>query len=108
MIKITDIITAIKGAGFKIAFDSFSTPQALPFLCYTDQGSNDFYADNENYTNSTVYDLELYTSKKSKATENQITGILKGLGIAYSRNPTTFISEENCYSTVYTFELMEE
>lgn len=105
--KITDIIAAIKAAGFKIAHDSFSTAQQLPFLCWTDEGSDDFYADNLNYLDKTSYNLELYTKTKSKATEKQITDILKGLGVSYSRNPTQWIADEQCFATVFLFDLLD-
>lgn len=107
MCKITDIIAGIKAVGFKIAHDSFSSAQTLPFLCWTDEGSDDFYADDSNYLDMTSYNLELYTKTKSKATEKQITDVLKDIGVTYSRNPTQWIQEEQCFATVYFFTLLD-
>lgn len=106
MVKITEIITAIK-AIYPIAHDSFTTTQALPFVCWTDEGDSDFFADNKNYLQKTQYNLELYTKLKSKADEKKIQDILLNLGVSYSRNPTTKIPDENCFSTVFSFELID-
>jgi len=106
MTTITQIIAAIK-AIYPIAHDSFTTAQALPFVCWTDEGDEDFFADNQNYLSKSVYNLELYTKLKSKAEEKRIQDILINLGISYSRNPTTKIPSENCFSTVFSFELID-
>lgn len=106
MPTIEQVITAIKSAGFKIAYDSFDTPQSLPFLCWVDEGSADFYADNVNYTDFMAVTLELFTKSKSKTIESQVTTVLKNLNIAYKRNPSTFVQSENCYITIFEFTLM--
>jgi hypothetical protein len=107
MTTITAIITAIKAAGYQVAHDSFSSPQALPFVCWTDEGSNSLYADNICYLTKSVYNVELYTKYKSKADEKKIQDALNAQGVTYSRNPTTKIDSEDCFQTVFIFELID-
>jgi len=107
MTTITAIITAIKAAGYQVAHDSFSGPQSLPFVCWTDEGTNSFYADNSNYLNKSQYNIELYTKNKSKADEKKIQDALTAQGVTYSRNPTTKIDSEDCFQTVFIFELID-
>lgn len=107
MTNITAIITALKAAGYPVAHDSFTTPQTLPFVCWTDEGSADFHADNATYLPKSLYNVELYTKYKSKADEKKIQDALGSLGVAYSRNPTTWIDTENCFQTVFIFELID-
>jgi len=107
MTTITAIITAIKAAGYPVAHDSFSGPQSLPFVCWTDEGSNSFYADNSNYLNKSQYNIELYTKYKSKADEKKIQDALTAQGVTYNRNPTAKIDSEDCFQTVFIFELID-
>lgn len=107
MTTITAIIADIKALAYPIAHDSFSTAQALPFVCWTDEGSSDFYADGINYLQKTRYSIELYTKYKSKADEKKIQDILTNRGLAYYRNPTTKVPDENCFSAVFSFELLD-
>lgn len=107
MTTITEIISAIKTAGYPIAHDSFSTAQSLPFVCWTDDGSSGVYADNINYISKSGYSLELYTKFKSKADEKKISDALTTLGVSFRRNPTTKITAENCFQTVFSFELID-
>jgi len=106
MTTITAIITELKKQ-YPVAHDSFSGPQSLPFVCWTDEGSNSLYADNTNYLNKSVYNIELYTKYKSKADEKKVQDVLNTLGVSYSRNPTTKIDSEDCFQTVFIFELID-
>lgn len=107
MATIKDIIAALQSAGYPVAHDSFSGAMILPAICWTDEGSNDVYADNINYLQKSMFNLEMYTKYKSKTDEQKVQDILTGLGVAYSKNPTTKIAAENCFSTVYSFELLD-
>ena len=58
------LYTALSATGISVAYRSFITPQTPPFIVYLYSGSDDFYADNENYVQVGNWQVELYTETK--------------------------------------------
>ena len=64
----------VKSMGLPYAYYQFpeNTAQAPPFICFFYSGTNDLYADQENYQRIEQLNIELYTTRKDFAKEEAI------------------------------------
>lgn len=82
-------------------FSHFSETQATPFICWTDNGSESFFADNKILLETTDISIELYTDTKDFEAENKIKQFLIENELLYTRSPTIRIASEGIYKTTY-------
>lgn len=74
----------------------------LPYLVANDNGSDNFEADNIVYQPKQGVSLELYTTSKNVALEEQIEELLNSLEIVWSKSETRD-EDQNFYLNTYEF-----
>ena len=107
---ITSLDEAIKRIAYldelngKLAYDHFSTAQALPFACYTfdfDTGGADDY----NGVQWINFTLELYADPRDIALERKI---LNSLDDVIIRSSSDYIESERMYQTTFRFRFPDK
>lgn len=100
------ILESITGFEKKIAYRAFPENKApkLPFICYLETGTDNFFADNKVYKSITVVDIELYSRNRDLDSEKLIEDKLDENLIPWDRE-VIYLESEKCYETVYTVEV---
>lgn len=91
--------------GIPCEYYQFETAQAPPFFVWFMSENTDIKADNENYVDKEVFNLELYTAYKDFELEKKLEDILKSSGFCYSKE-SNFIDSEKCYQIAYESEVI--
>lgn len=104
---IADIVSA-----WKLPFAYFEFEDEIPeppYVVYFLDESDDFFADNQNYSLNRRLYIELYCSSKKEAmsTEAMIEASLIEKELPFSKD-NDYISGERLYVTVYTMEVCYE
>lgn len=86
-------------------YSHFNSSQETPFICYLDDGSDNFFADNKVYVEGTLVNIELYTKTKDLAAEKKIKDMLNENEIPYDKAPTIFIESEGVYLCTFSITL---
>lgn len=104
-----EVNTMIESVGIPTAYYQFAdgTEQAPPFICFFYGNSNDFSADNVNYTRVERLFIELYTDEKDFTLERRIESILNEHELFFVRSET-YIDDERMHETIYETELILE
>lgn len=102
-----EVNTLIASFGLPYAYYSFpeGTAQKTPFICYFYSTSDDLFADNTNYQDIRVLNIELYTDEKDFSLESSIESILKQNGITYYKEEN-MIETENMWQIAYETEVI--
>ena len=79
-------------------------PPPLPYLVLVPGASNDFVADNANYLPVTRYDIELYSSRRDRASETQVETALATAEIPYTKT-SNWIERESMHQVVYAVQV---
>lgn len=87
-------------------YSHFTSKQEPPFICYLDDGSNNFYADNKVFVEGTLVNIELYTETKDFMAEKKIKEMLNENEIPYEQTPTVFIESEGVFQCVFSVTLI--
>lgn len=97
----------VKSMGLPYAYYQFpeNTAQAPPFICYFYSGSDDFFADQENYQKIEQLNIELYTKRKDFAKEEAIEAILKANNLTYTRQDS-YIGTEKIWQIAYEMDVL--
>ena len=104
--SIQKLYTALSGAGMPVAYRSFITPQTPPFIVYLYSGSDDFYADNENYVQVGNWQVELYTQTKDISSEQTVEKALKEAGFTWAKYEA-WLDEEDLLQILYLIQSVE-
>ncbi len=99
-----ELYTALKSLGLPVAYSHFDTAPSIPFLVYYFGSSNDFYADNINFADGSMFTVELYTAKKDLASEKLVEDKFKELSIAYTKLEE-WIETEKLYQIAYEIQI---
>lgn len=93
----------VKDIGLPNAYYQFpeGTKQKPPFICFFFTGSDDVFADNQNYQRIEVLNIELYTAEKDFDNEALIERTL-------AENHLTFYKEENYIDTEKMWQIAYE
>jgi hypothetical protein len=107
---LAELNQALKAIGYPVAYSHFEdTPQnpapKPPFIVYREAYSSDLMADNRNYVDIPVIQIELYTDKKDLAAEAAVQNKLKGLGLPYSKTEM-YIEDERLFQVIYEIQLI--
>jgi hypothetical protein len=109
-VTLQELYTALKAIGYPVAYSHFEdTPQnpapKLPYITYHEAYSSDLMADNRNYVDIPVIQIELYTDKKDLTAEAAVQNKLKELGLPYSKTGT-YLEDEKLFQTIYEIQLI--
>lgn len=87
--------------GIPVAYRFFKTAQNPPFICYYEDASDNFIADNRIYLKKHTYTVELYTADKDPALEEALEAAFDGY---IWDSFETYIDAEQMYQKTYTLE----
>ena len=104
--SIQKLYTALSATGISVAYRSFITPQTPPFIVYLYSGSDDFYADNENYVQVGNWQVELYAQTKDIASEQTVEKALKEAGFTWAKYEA-WLNEEDLLQILYLIQDVE-
>ena len=102
-----DVADMIKSIGLPYAYYQFpeGTAQGLPFVVFFFSGSDDLYADQENYQKIATLNIELYTKQKDFAQDQSIEDILNNNGLTYYKEEN-YIDSEKMWQTAYECDVV--
>lgn len=105
--KREDVYTMIQSVGLPCAYYQFpdDTPQAPPFICWFFSVNTDVFADDENYVDKEVLNIELYTSYRDFEKEQAVEAVLKANGFSYAKE-SAFIDGEKMWQISYESEVI--
>ncbi len=101
--EIFTMLNGITGFKDKVAYRAFpvgKTPE-LPFICYLDTYTSNFFADNKVYTVIQELDIELYSQLKDITSESLIEAELNAHDLTWQKSEE-YIPSEDMYEVVYT------
>lgn len=100
-----ELFTALKTLGMPVAYGEFTAPTVPPFITYQFAYGNDLMADNQNYTEISNFQVELYTVKKDLVKEALVQNLLKSLRLPYSKIEA-WLDSENLWQVIYEIQLI--
>ena len=104
--KLKEILESIPEFKNKVAYRAFPVGEApkLPFICYLQTGTNNFFADNKVYTTAKEVDIELYSQLRDEISEELIEEALYNNNITWTKS-IEYLDDEKVYEVIYTVEV---
>ena len=102
-----EVYTMIQSIGLPCAYYQFSdnTPQVPPFVVWFFSSNTDVMADNSNYVDKEVLNVELYTSIRDFEQEQAVETVLASNGFTYAKE-ANFIDSEKIWQISYESEVI--
>lgn len=100
------ILTSISGFTNKVVYRAWPEGLAptLPFICYYEESTNNFIADNKVTKKITTVEIELYTKEKDVLSEALVESTLDSNDIPWEKYEE-YIDSEHCYQITYTITI---
>lgn len=107
------VYDALKETGLPVAHMAFSADSEAdapkpPFMVFIRCAPTKHYADDEDYVQVEEYEVELYQSATSRATEKTVEDCLKEHFGFFTNGDETYIEEEGLIETVYTVRFLSD
>ncbi len=104
---IADLKTILASTGLPVAYLKFPADdeQDLPVICFRETGTNNFAADDKVFQKISDFDIELYTTFKSPATEALVEQALADASIVWEKTEE-YLDTEKCYEIIYEIEVL--
>ena len=101
-----DELKGILEAVFPTAYWEFPKGKApkMPYICFFENYSTNFGADNVVYHPRNRISVELYTQKKSREAESKLEAAFLNAELFWNKDETV-LEDENCYEVIYTLEV---
>ena len=99
-----ELSRVLQGSGVPFAYRKWETAPKPPYGVYLLVSESNMYADGELYFHIGQYQVELYTAKKSPATEKKVEAALAAAGIPYAKSEY-YIESEKLYEILYECEV---
>lgn len=105
--KREDVKTMVQSVGLPCSYYQFpdNTPQSPPFIVWFFSRNMDVYADDSNYTDKEVLNIELYTRYRDFEQEQAVEEILSSNGFTYAKE-ASFIDNEKIWQISYESEVI--
>lgn len=105
-----ELTQALEDIGYPVFYshpivDDNNPAPDLPYITYLFAYSNDFMADNINYVDVGVFQIELYTKYKDLDAEQYVQNKLKELRLPYNKTET-YLDTEKLYQIIYEIQLI--
>lgn len=102
-----EVYTIVNSIGLPCAYYQFpdDTPQAPPFVVWFFSVNTDVKADNENYVDKEVLNVELYTSTRDFEQEKAVEDVLSSNGFCYAKE-AAYIDNERMWQISYESEVI--
>lgn len=106
-IKREEVKEIIERIGLPCAYYQFQeeTSQSPPFICWFFASRDDMLADDTNYVDKELLEIELYTRNRDFDTEKQVEDVLKSTGLVFLKEPN-FINNEKIWQIAYESEVI--
>ena len=103
MIDHSTLYTLLKTLNIPVAYDHFDEDKTLnpPALVYRENGAFTLKADNKVYSKLYYFEIELVTSKKDVALEEQLESLLTNNNIPFEKDDEEWDSNEKIYHIFY-------
>lgn len=100
------ILTSIDGFENKVAYSHFPVGHVpdLPYICYLETQTDNFFADNKVYEKIQGIDIELYCKIKDPAVESLIESALNNNSLGWNKFED-YIEQEEVYEITYELEV---
>lgn len=83
-------------------YGAYKKEQPIPYMSYTGEGQDIFWADNGGYHRVNLYQLVYYYKLKDETEEDKIETALLDNGFTYEKSPDYYDSSENVYYIIYS------
>ena len=105
--KREDVYAMVQSIGLPCAYYQFpdNTPQAPPFVCWFFSVNTDVFAENENYVDKEVLNIELYTESRDFEQEQAVEAVLKAGGFTYAKEANR-VDAEKIWQISYESEVI--
>ena len=102
-----EVYTMIQSIGLPCSYYEFpdDTPQTPPFVVWFYTPNTDVMADNENYVDKEVLNIELYTKVRDFEQETAVEAVLKANGFTYAKE-ADYVSSERIWQVSYESEVI--
>lgn len=102
---LADLKKILEQTGYPVAYSHFSSPPVAPYICYLENPSSHFIADNKVYKKIIDVRIELYTNKKDLLAEGKIESLLEQNDIPYEPDEV-YIASEQLFQRIYEVRLI--
>lgn len=102
-----EIKTIVESIGLPCAYYQFqdNTPQTPPFICWFFSEPNDLMADDQNYVDIEMLNVELYTKYRDFDQEKAVEAVLTANGLAF-KPEINFVESEKIWQIAYESEVI--
>ena len=102
ILAMLESVTEFKG---KVAYRLFKEQApAFPYICFYEDGTDNFKADGTVYFERRIVTIELYTKIKDPTTEALLKGVLDSYGIPWDYSES-YIDTEQCFLIAFEVEV---
>lgn len=104
---LAELYQLLKQLDIPIAYSHFDEGQApeLPYICYLEVGTENFFSENTVYKKIIDVDIELYFARKDLALESRIEQLFESNSIPWNATET-YINDEKMYQKTYEVRLL--
>lgn len=102
---LTELYQLLKQSGIPVTYSHYEEGQApeLPYICYLEVGTANFFSEDTVYKKVIDVDIELYFERKDLALEERLEQLLSGI----PWNATeVYINDEKLYQKTYEVRLL--
>ena len=78
-----------------------------PYIVYTDEGQEDFFADGIVQAEITTVDIDFYSPTKDIVAERRIKDLFRQKELPYDVSNTIFLEQERLYMITFTVYLLD-
>ena len=92
--------TLLSGTGIQVSYSSVSLDQdsARPYICFSQNGNNNFAADGIVFYSQKVISVKLYTETRDETTEAKVETALKDV---FWTKTVDFLDDQKIYEITY-------
>lgn len=102
-----EVYSMIQSIGLPCAYYQFAndTPQIPPFVVWFFLSNTDVFADQTNYVDKEVLNIELYTKNRDFELEKAVEVILNSNGFTYAKE-ASYVDSEHIWQISYESEVI--
>lgn len=98
------VYTLLTGTEIPVSYSSIPLDEAKtrPYICFSQEGVNQFAADGVVYYSRKIIDIKLYTDKRDEVAEGKVETALKDI---YWSKSIEFLDDQKIYEITYEIEV---
>ena len=104
---LTELYQLLKQSGIPVTYSHYEEGQApeLPYICYLEVGTANFFSEDTVYSKVIDVDIELYFERKDLALEESIEQIFNVNKLPWN-STEVYINDEKLYQKTYEVRLL--